>query len=149
MGANPDFKELFSIFNAEGVEYLVIGAHAVMFYAEPRFTKDIDIWVNPSVENAKKVWTALSKFGAPLSGIKVSDFTDPELIYQIGVEPNRIDIMMGTAGVNFESAFSRAESSTYAGIPIRIIGKTDLITTKKITGRKQDLLDVDRLEEDT
>jgi hypothetical protein len=148
MRANPDFKDLFSIFNAEQVEYLVVGAYAVMYYAEPRFTKDLDIWINPTEENAKRAWAALSRFGAPLSGVQVDDFINPDLVYQIGVEPNRIDILMGIAGVSFKEAFPGSESSTYAGVPIKIIGKTDLIRAKKATGRKQDLLDLDRLEED-
>lgn len=148
MGANPDFRDLFSIFNGEGVEYLVVGAHAVIFYTEPRFTKYLDIWVRPSQENALRVWTALDKFGAPLTGVKAGDFTNPELVYQIGVEPNRIDILMEIAGVSIDEAQASSVSSTYAQVPIKIIGREDLIKSKKAVGRKQDLLDVERLEED-
>ena len=147
MGVNRDFKDLFKLFNAEGVEYLLVGAHAVIFYSEPRYTKDLDIWVNPSPENAENTWRALEKFGAPLEGVNRSDFTDTELIYQIGVEPNRIDVIMGLPGLTFEAAYRNSAESTYGGIPIRVIAKSDLVAAKKATGRKQDILDVERLED--
>jgi hypothetical protein len=146
MSANRDFKELFKIFNEENVEYLIVGAHAVIFYAEPRYTKDLDIWVNPTVENAEKIWKALSGFGAPLKDISQNDFLDTDLIYQIGVAPNRIDILMGMSQLSFDDAEKNSVPSTYGGVPIQIIGKNDLIKTKKATGRDQDLLDVQRLE---
>ncbi|NIM10523.1 MAG: hypothetical protein GTO45_00895 [Candidatus Aminicenantes bacterium] len=146
MPVNPDFKDLFKLLKEEAVEYLVVGAHAVIFYAEPRYTKDLDIWVNPTLENARKVWKALLRFGAPLKDISIEDFTDPDVIYQIGVEPNRIDIIMGIAGVEFEDALKNRVISTYDGIEISIIGKSDLIIAKKAVGRKTDILDVERLE---
>jgi hypothetical protein len=146
MPANVDFKDLFKIFNAENVEYLVVGAHAVVYYAEPRYTRDLDVWVNPTPENATRVHRALKQYGAPLIGVTIVSFTDPELIYQIGIAPNRIDIMMGIAGVDFSSAWAARVESTYDGIPIHILGKADLIKTKRATGRPQDLLDLERLE---
>ena len=98
MPANQDFKEIFRLLNAEEVEYVIVGAHAVMFYTEPRYTKDIDILVNPTAANARKAWNALAKFGAPLKNISESDFADKDLIYQVGIEPNRIDIIMSISG---------------------------------------------------
>jgi hypothetical protein len=148
MPANPDFKDLFSIFNEEAVEYLVVGAHAVIFYAEPRYTKDLDVWVNPTSQNAKKVWKALSRFGAPLQDITLEEFTDPDVIYQIGLEPNRIDVLMSIPGVDFQSAKRNRVASSYVGVPIFIVGKADLIHSKRTAGRKQDLLDVERLEQE-
>ena len=147
MSANPDFRDLFKSLNAESVEYLVVGAHAVMFYAEPRFTKDLDIWVNPSPENATRVFRALSGFGAPLRGVKSRDFTDPKLIYQIGIAPNRIDIIMDIGPVEFTAAWKNRTESTYGGVPIAIIGKHQLIKAKRAIGRPQDLLDTRRLEQ--
>ena len=146
--ANRDFKDLFNILNEEKVEYLVVGAHAVIFYGEPRYTKDLDVWINTTSENAEKVWRALSKYGAPLQDITTQDFTDTDLIYQIGIEPNRIDIHMGIAGVNFKTAFRKRECSTYDGIPINIISKKDLIKAKKAVERAQDILDIKSLEEE-
>ena len=97
---NSDFKDLLNIFNAYHVRYLIIGGYAVMKYTEPRYTKDLDIWVNPSIENAGKVYIALKNFGAPLNNISLDDFTDPDLIYQIGIAPNRSDMLMGIAGMD-------------------------------------------------
>jgi hypothetical protein len=95
---NSDFSDLLQAFNEESVEYLVVGGYAVIKYTEPRYTKDIDIWVNASLENAERVMRALVKFGAPLSGLTADDFCDPENFYQIGVAPTRVDIIMGIDG---------------------------------------------------
>jgi len=145
MPANPDFRDLFSVFNAENVEYLVAGAHAVIFFSEPRYTKDLDVWVNPTAGNAARVYRALSVFGAPLNEIAEKDFRDHELVYQIGVEPNRIDIIMGVAGVEFDEAWPDRVESTYAGVPIHIMGKSSLIKAKQASGRPQDRLDLEKL----
>lgn len=146
MGANNDFKDLFSIINEERVEYLVVGEFAFYYYVEPRFTKKLDIWINTSKENAEKTWASLTRFGIPLLGAQVSDFTKPELGYQIGIKDVRVKMLGGIAGVSFSDAYPRAESSAYAGVPIKIISKQDLITSKKATCRKQDLLDAEQLE---
>jgi hypothetical protein len=146
MAANADFKDLFSIFNEEKVEYLVVGAHAVIFYAEPRYTKDLDLWVNATVDNAAKVYQALVRFGAPLRNISVDDFCKEDMIYQIGVEPNRIDVIMGISGVCFEDAWVCRVESRYAGVAINIMGKENLISSKEAAGRPQDLLDLARLK---
>lgn len=146
MAVNPDFRDLFKAFNDGRVEYLVIGAHAVMFYARPRFTKDLDVWVNPTRENAARVWQALTVFGAPLEGVTTESFVDRELVYQVGIEPNRFDVMMGIPGVEFAAAWGNREQSSYGGIPIFIIGRSDLIRAKRAAGRPQDLLDADELE---
>jgi len=145
MSANADFKDLFSIFNEEQVEYLVAGAHAVIFHAEPRYTKDLDVWVNATSENASRVYRALARFGAPLRDISEDDFCREEMVYQVGIEPNRIDILMGVGGVSFADAWNCREESTYAGVPIHIMGKDSLIRSKEAAGRPQDLLDLERL----
>ncbi len=116
-----------------------------MFYTEPRYTKDIDIWVEPEIENAKRLWRALEIFGAPLHEIEVREFTDENLIYQIGVEPNRIDIIMGIEGVTFSDAWQNREHSSYSDVTINLISLQDLITAKEKTARPQDLLDLSRL----
>ena len=146
MAVNPDFKDLFKAFNGCHVEYLVIGAHAVMFYARPRFTKDLDVWVNPVPENAQRVWQALTTFGAPLQDVTPASFTNRELVYQVGIEPNRFDVMMGISGVEFAAAWANREQSTYGGVPIFIMGRQDLIRAKRAAGRPQDLLDAQELE---
>lgn len=146
MPANSDFRDLFRLFNEEGVEYLVVGAHAVMFYAEPRYTKDLDVWVNPTPDNAERVYRALAAFGAPLQGVAPADLCQSHLVYQIGVAPNRIDVLMGIGGVDFPTAWAGRVHSTYDDVPISIIGRRELIASKRAVGRGQDLLDLERLE---
>jgi len=146
MPVNPDFRDLLSALCAEGVEYLLVGAHAVAIYAEPRYTKDMDLWVRPSVENAHRVFRALQSFGAPLEGIAVEDFADAEIIYQLGVAPNRVDIMMRIEGVGFEAAWTNRVERTYGDVPLHVISKEDLIRAKKASGRPQDLLDLEKLQ---
>jgi hypothetical protein len=147
MGANPDFVDLFKTFNDGEVRYLVVGGYAVIFHTEPRYTKDIDVWIEPTPENAARAYLCLAQFGAPLDGVSVADLADPSMIYQIGVEPNRIDIIMGVPGLDFASALGRAVHSTYGGQPIRVLAFDDLATAKQAAGRPQDLLDLERLEE--
>ncbi len=93
MGINRDFRDLFSELCAVDARFLVIGAHAVMFHAVPRYTKDLDVWIEPSPANARRVHAALARFGAPMESLEVEDLATPGTIFQIGVEPNRIDIV--------------------------------------------------------
>jgi hypothetical protein len=123
-----------------------VGAYAVTFHAEPRYTKDLDIWVEPTPENAKKVWEALTAFGAPLDDVSVEDFGNQSLVYQIGVEPNRIDIMMNVPGVVFPAAWENRVESSYAEEKVNIIAIDDLILAKRKANRDQDKIDVKNLE---
>lgn len=146
MNINPDFRDLLKTLNDCGVKYLIAGGYAVMYYTEPRFTKAIDIWVEPTISNAKKLWKALAEFDAPLEKVTIDDFCNKELIYQIGVAPTRIDIMMDIPGVEFEKAWQNKIQSKYGDIPIFIMTLDDLIAAKKTAGRDQDLLDLKRLQ---
>ncbi len=140
-----DYRDLLKILNQEKVKYLIVGAYAVMFYTEPRYSKDIDIWVKPDIDNAKRVYKALAKFGAPLKGMSVEDFTKEAMVYQIGLSPVRIDIIMGIKGLDFDYAWQRRTMSKYADIAINIIGLAELKEAKLASKRPQDLLDVERL----
>ena len=146
MSENPDFRDLFSTLNTCRVKYLVVGAHAVMHYAEPRYTKDLDIWIEPSPSNAARAWRALAEFGAPLDGLVIADLSNPTMVYQMGIAPNRIDVMMGLPGAGFSTAWKRRVRSSYGGVPIGILHRADLIRAKKAAGRPQDLLDIAALE---
>jgi len=146
VATNPDFKDLLKILNDYSVRYLIVGGYAVMYYAEPRFTKDIDIWVEPTRANAKKIWKTLAEFGAPLEQVTEDDFWNKDLVYQIGVAPNRIDIMMDIPAVQFNDAWKNRIKSHYGDIPIFIISLDDLIKAKEDAGRDQDLLDLKHLK---
>jgi hypothetical protein len=146
MAVNPDFRELFSALNAAEARYLVVGAYAVIHYTDPRYTKDLDIWVEPCAENAARVLRALRAFGAPVADLTTANLCDPDMVFQIGIEPNRVDILMGLEGLEFSSAWPRAENVTYGGEPIRVLGLDDLLLAKRAAGRPQDRLDVERLE---
>lgn len=147
MAVNPDFKDLLSALCDEAAEFIVVGAHAVMFFTEPRYTKDLDVWVRPSKENAVRVRRALAHFGAPLADLTIEDLAVPGTIFQLGIAPNRIDVLTSIEAVEFEPAYARAAQSTYGGVGIRILAAEDLVTNKRAVGRKQDALDVEKLLE--
>jgi len=107
MKISSDYKDLLSIFNAAGVRYLIVGGYAVMIHTEPRYTKDLDIWIDRSAANAQVLFQALVRFGAPLKDLQPAYFTEPVVFYQIGMEPVRIDIMTSVTGLEFESAWER------------------------------------------
>jgi hypothetical protein len=145
MPINPDFRDLFFEFNVADVRYLIIGAHAVMHYSVPRYTKDLDVWVDPTPDNAARVFRALARFGAPLVGVGPSDFTTPGCVVQIGVAPNRIDVLTDVEGLRFSAAWERRASAHYGDTPIALLHIDDLIASKLNAGRAQDLLDVEWL----
>lgn len=145
MPVNPDFSDLLSELNAVDARYLIVGGYAFAFHAEPRYTKDIDIWVEPSAANAEAVWHALVAFGAPTSELSPADLARPGMVVQIGVAPNRIDIVTSIEGVGFDEAWSRRADSRHGDVPIYVIGREDFIRNKLALGRPQDLIDVERL----
>ncbi len=143
---NSDFKELLKIFAEKKVKYLIIGGYAVAKHAEPRYTKDLDIWIGNSTENAELVFQSLKAFGAPLQNMSVEDFTIPTYVFQIGIEPSRIDILMGLKELDFEECWQRRSASIIGEIEFQFISIDDLIFNKQLTGRPQDLLDVEILK---
>jgi hypothetical protein len=142
----PDFAEMLRELSAAGAEFLIVGAHARAAYGEPRVTKDLDIWVRATPENAKRVWTALVRFGAPLQEVAQDDFAMPGITYQMGLPPFRIDILTEITGVTFDDAWSRRTEANFAGATYPVIGKHDFMTNKRAVGRPQDLADLDHLE---
>ncbi len=145
MDIGSDYKDLLRILNKHKVKYLIVGAYAVIYYVEPRYTKDIDIWVEPGEKNAKRVYEALKEFGAPLKGITIKNFTDKNSIYQIGIEPVRADIIMGLSNIGFNSAWKQKVVADFGEVKVNIIGRNELIRTKRMTGRTADKLDVESL----
>lgn len=145
----PDHKDLIQVFNAHGVKYLIVGGHAVSLYAEPRGTKDLDVFIKSDAENSRYVLSALAEYGTPLEGVTADDFNDkPTTVFQIGVEPGRIDVLQGIAGVEFDEAWnSRFEGVIEGNIPAHFISRECLIKNKLAVGRHQDLADVEKLEQ--
>jgi predicted nucleotidyltransferase len=145
MFVNSDFSDLLQIFNAREVKYLVIGGYAVVQYAEPRFTKDLDILISTEPVNAQAVYAALREFGAPLTGLTPKDFSEEGFFFQIGVSPVRVDVLMGIPGIHFDECWNRRMEVDFDGLKVIFISKQDLIASKRAAGRPQDLLDVDLL----
>ena len=144
---NSDFKDLLRLFNDHKVRYLVVGGYAVIKYTEPRYTKDLDVWVEASPKNARAVFAALRKFGAPLRNISPQDFAKEGSIYQIGRPPARVDILTSIEGVRFGNAWPNRVPSDFEGVPAQLISRKDLLINKQAAGRPQDLVDVCNLLE--
>ena len=147
MFVNSDFSDLLRLFNANRVEYLVIGGYALIQYAEPRYTKDLDLWISTDPENASAVYHSLQSFGAPLEGLTQKDFAEDGFFYQMGLPPVRIDILMGIPGLAFQEAWERRETVWFDDLPVLFISREDLIVAKRASGRPQDLIDVDLLSQ--
>ena len=145
MLTSPDFRELLSLLEKYKIRYLVVGGYAVMKYTEPRFTKDLDLWISTDQENSKAVYAALKEFGAPLNGLTPADFTQEGYFYQMGNPPFRLDVMMSISGVAFETAWANREKVQVEGLAIPFISKADLIKAKEASGRDQDLIDAKKL----
>ena len=146
MDISLDFEDLFKTLNAFRIKYLVVGAHAVMFYTEPRYTKDMDVWIVPEINDAEKVYEALKQFGAPLKNLFPADFKDKKMILQIGVPPVRIDIMLEVPGIVFASAWKNKKKTKYGKTPIYILGIEDIMRAKQTAGRPTDLGDLEKLK---
>jgi hypothetical protein len=145
MSLNRDFVEFIECLNESGVEYLLVGGYAVAFHGRPRFTKDIDFWVRPEPANAQRVLAALARFGFADLGLTAQDFSAPDRVVQLGVAPNRIDLVTSIDGVDFASAWPRRVESQHGETRLLVIHRDDLAANKKASGRPQDLLDLDYL----
>ena len=142
-----DQRDLLCAFNAEGVEYLVVGGHAVNVHGVPRLTKDLDVFIRSNEANSGRVFRALVRFGAPIQGFSPADFAGHEDdVFQIGVEPNRIDILQAISGVDFDAAWERRELfEVEDGLTAPFLSLDDIVANKLLVGRLQDLADADHL----
>ena len=145
---DQDLKELLSALNAQNAKYLVVGGYAIGVYAEPRATKDLDIFIKADQENAEAVFRALAAYGAPLAGYSPADFADGGSWFQMGQPPLRIDILQQIDGVDFDGAWNKRVETTIDGeLPVHVISRDDLIRNKLACGRPRDLLDVEELRQ--
>ncbi|MBN1853636.1 MAG: hypothetical protein JW829_12970 [Pirellulales bacterium] len=144
---NPDFRDMLSALSAARADYLVVGAYALAAHGFPRATGDMDLWIRPTKENALRVWQALAAFGAPTSKITVDDFSTPDIVYQIGIAPRRIDILTSISGVDFHQAWKDRISVEIDGLTVPVIGREHLLANKRASGRPRDLTDAEMLEQ--
>jgi predicted nucleotidyltransferase len=140
-----DLKELLRAFNDHAVKYLIVGGYAFGVHAEPRATKDLDLFIRPDEENSQALFRALAQYGAPLDGLSPADFMDGT-VFQIGQPPARVDILQHIDGISFDQAWeNRIEGLVDGEIRTIVISKNDLIQNKLASGREQDILDVKKL----
>jgi hypothetical protein len=145
---NRDFVEMLSALCAAGAEFLVVGAHALAAHGAPRATGDLDIWIRPTPHNAERVLTALRSFGAPLFDLTRDDLITPDVVFQIGLPPSRIDLLTTISGVEFEDAWTNRLSVDIAGLPVGVIGRAEFVVNKRAAGRPKDLSDLTLLPPD-
>jgi hypothetical protein len=141
-----DFRDLLFAFVHAKVRFLVIGAYAVAVHGRPRATKDLDVWVDATPANAKRVMRALIDFGAPLAGLREKDLSKPGYGFQMGLPPNRIDVLTVVSGLRFLDAWKRRTSAKFGDVSCNVVALDDLIANKRAAGRLQDLADAAALE---
>jgi len=139
---NRDYNDILSALCAEGAEFLVVGAYAVGVHGIPRATGDIDIWVRPTSENARRVMRALKRFGAALLDLTEEDLATADTVFQMGVAPSRIDVITGISGVTFDQAWPSRVTVAIEGLTVPVIGRDDLLRNKAASGRPKDLADL-------
>lgn len=145
MNTEKDYEDILKLFNKHKVRYCVVGAYALAFHGFPRYTKDLDVFVGASVENAERIVKALKAFGFEALKLKVADFVKKGNVIQLGYEPLRVDIVTAIDGVSFEELWRKKKTGYYGKARTFFAGKNELIKNKKASGRKQDLADLEIL----
>ena len=143
---SKDFKEFLELLNENKVKYLVVGGYAVAFHGHPRYTKDIDVWIELSPDNANNIFNALKEFGFGSLGLKPDDFLESDQIIQLGYPPNRIDILTSLKDLKFEDCYKTKVEVEIQGLHIDFIDIENIKKNKRATGRPQDLADAENLE---
>ena len=146
MVLNPDFKEFLQLLNDNQVRYLVTGGYAVAFHGYPRYTKDLDVWIELGRENARKLIVALEEFGFASLGLTERDFLEPVTVVQLGYPPNRIALLTTATGIDFESCYETRVVIRVDDVDVNFINLDNLRENKRAVGRPQDLADLDNLK---
>lgn len=141
------FKELLELFNAHRVEYLIVGGYALAFHGAPRYTGDIDLFVEPTAENATRILAALEEFGFGSLDLSAEDFAAPNKVVQLGVPPVRVDIITSVSGVTWEKADTGKVPGRYAEIPVFFISREDFLTNKRTIADRMGTADIEALGE--
>ena len=145
MNLEKDLREFIELLNTLNVRYIVVGAYAVSYHGYPRFTGDIDLFVELSPENAKRIVNVIERFGFAELGLSIDDFLKEGKVVQLGVAPNRIDLLTFLSGVAFQEAWATREEAEIGGLTVPIISKEMLKRNKAASGRLQDLADLEHL----
>ena len=145
METQPDLRELLALFNAHDVAFVIVGAHALAHHGAPRFSGDLDLLVQPAAENAERILRALDAFGFGSIGLTQEDFLGADKVVQLGVAPVRVDLMTTLTGVTWEEALSGCSNGQYGGVPVRYLGREELVRNKRALGRAKDLADIEAL----
>lgn len=146
MKISPDFREFIACANARDVRFLIVGGYAVAYHGHPRYTKDLEVWVDPTAENACRLLEALEDFGFGALELQVEDFVEPDQVIQLGYPPLRIDLLTSVSGLSFDECYPDRQIVEIAEVDVPFIGLEDLKANKRASGRHQDLADLENLE---
>jgi hypothetical protein len=146
MSLNRHFRDMLLELSASKTRFLIVGAYALAALGVPRATGDIDLWIRPDPENARRAYEALRRFGAPLTELSPDDLARPGTVFQIGLPPNRIDILTSITGVEFDEAWRDRLSTKLDGVDVAVLGRDAFLRNKRAVGRLKDLADVEYLE---
>lgn len=149
MELGKDFRDLLELLNHHQVRYLAVGGFAVAVHGKPRYTKDLDLWVEVSVDNAKRIIAALDDFGFASLGLQSEDFLDPDVVIQLGYEPNRVDFLTKLTGIEFANAYPQRTSMKIGELEVPVIDRASLIANKLAMARPRDLEDAKDLKDDS
>jgi len=145
MQLSKDLREFVELLNSRKIKYLLVGGHAVALHGQPRYTGDVDFFIEASADNAALVASAVNDFGFASLGLKEEDFRAPAMVIQLGRPPNRIDILTSISGVSFEAAWTTRVETRLDGLPVWVISKELLVRNKLAAARPQDMADAERL----
>lgn len=140
-----DFQDLLALFASHRVRFIVVGGYAVAAHGHPRYTKDLDIWVEPDPANADRVVAALREFGFGSLGLTQDDFTQTDVVIQLGREPGRVDLLTSISGVEFAECYPKRVPAMFGTTEVPVLDRSSLIANKRSSGRPQDLADADKL----
>jgi hypothetical protein len=141
-----DFEDLLRLLAEHQVRFLVVGGYAVAAHGHPRYTKDLDIWVEPDATNAQRLVAALEAFGFGSLGLTSADFEEAGAVVQLGREPGRVDLLTSVSGLTFADAYQARITATFGTTPVPILDRASLIANKRASGRPQDLADIAKLD---
>ncbi|MBN2054649.1 hypothetical protein JW905_06990 [bacterium] len=144
---NQDFKKFIELLNNHDVNYLVVGGYAMGFHGCPRYTKDLEIWLEASADNAKRALIAMERFGFASFDLAIDAFIQPDMVIQLGYAPVRIDLLISMAGVTFSECYPKRIIEVIGGMAVNFIGRDSLVIAKRAAGRFRGLADAENLSQ--